>query len=311
MGRPLRFIPPGSLVEVTCRTIQGRLLLRPSRDLNEIVLGILGRAARLYRVRVVAFVFLSNHAHLLLVPADAKQLAGLMNYLNGNLAREAGRLHGWRERFWGRRYRAIVISDEEAAQVTRLRYLLAQGCKEGLVRSPRAWPGATAVDNLLDGSAVRGTWFDRTAEGKSRAKGRPGKYDHATTETLELTTLPAWKRLPKRRQRQRVAELVAGIETDTRTSLQASGRSPMGRGRIERMHPHGLPAESMRSPAPRFHAASRRARKALQGAYCEFEASFRRAAQRLKKGLTATFPDGSFPPHLPFQAHQQRKPPPA
>lgn len=45
MARDLRYVPPGSLVEVTCRTIQGRFLLRPSRELNEIVYGILGRAA--------------------------------------------------------------------------------------------------------------------------------------------------------------------------------------------------------------------------------------------------------------------------
>ncbi len=51
MGRRLRFIPPeGALVEVTCRTVQGRFLLTPSADLNEIILGVLGRAQRLYPV---------------------------------------------------------------------------------------------------------------------------------------------------------------------------------------------------------------------------------------------------------------------
>ncbi len=62
MGRPVRFLPPECpLVEVTCRTLQGRLLLRPSRQLNAIVLGVLARAARLYAMQVCAFVFLSNH----------------------------------------------------------------------------------------------------------------------------------------------------------------------------------------------------------------------------------------------------------
>ena len=37
MGRKLRYIPEeGALVEVTCRTLQGRLLLRPSPELNDI-----------------------------------------------------------------------------------------------------------------------------------------------------------------------------------------------------------------------------------------------------------------------------------
>lgn len=51
MSRPLRFIPEnGPLVHVTCRTIQSRFLLRPSPALNQIVVGVLGRAQRLYQV---------------------------------------------------------------------------------------------------------------------------------------------------------------------------------------------------------------------------------------------------------------------
>jgi REP element-mobilizing transposase RayT len=66
MARRLRFIPPGSLVEVTCRTMQGRLLLRPSPALRELTLGVLARAARLYPAEVDAFAPLSDHYHLLL-----------------------------------------------------------------------------------------------------------------------------------------------------------------------------------------------------------------------------------------------------
>ena len=47
-----------------------------------------------------------------------------MEYLDGNLAKEAGRLHGWREKFWGRPYAHVVVSDEPEAQEQRLRYLL-------------------------------------------------------------------------------------------------------------------------------------------------------------------------------------------
>ena len=37
-----------------------------------------------------AFAFLSNHFHLLLTVSDSQRLASFMNYLNSNLAREAG-----------------------------------------------------------------------------------------------------------------------------------------------------------------------------------------------------------------------------
>lgn len=80
MARRLRYVPPGgALVEVTCRTIQGRLLLRPSAGLNDVIRGVLARAARLAGLAVHAPVFLSNHYHLLVSVTDAQQLAEFMN----------------------------------------------------------------------------------------------------------------------------------------------------------------------------------------------------------------------------------------
>ena len=61
---------------------------------------------------------------------DAQQLSRFVGYFEGKIAKEAGRLHNWRGKFWARRFRPIVVSDEPDAQVERLRYLLSQGCKE-------------------------------------------------------------------------------------------------------------------------------------------------------------------------------------
>jgi hypothetical protein len=142
MGRKLRYIPDGgALVEVTCRTLHGRLLLRPSSELNDIAAGILGRAQRLYPVDIVVFQALSNHYHALLFVKSAKRLSEFTGYLNSNLAREVGRLTGWTGKIWERRYQAIPISDEEEAQAARFRYVLSHGVKENLVARLREWPG--------------------------------------------------------------------------------------------------------------------------------------------------------------------------
>src|SRR4051794_19361163 len=124
MGRKLRYIPEGgALVEVTCRTLHGRLLLRPSPELNDITAGILGRAQRLYPVDLVAFVPLGNHYDLILWAKSAKRLSEFTGYFNSNLAREVGRLTGWTGKVWETRYQAIVISPEEEAQAARLKYV--------------------------------------------------------------------------------------------------------------------------------------------------------------------------------------------
>jgi hypothetical protein len=83
-----------------------------------------------------------------------------------------GRAQPWREKFWGRRYQAIPISDEEAAQVERLRYVLAHGCKEGLVERLRDWPGVSAVRALLEDEPLEGYWFDCTREHRARRQGK-------------------------------------------------------------------------------------------------------------------------------------------
>src|SRR4030095_4563583 len=115
--RKLRFVPEGgALVEVTCRTIHSRFLLRPGPVLNEIVVGVLGRAQRKYPTRVCGYVFASNHLHLILDVDNAHQLCCFMRYVNSNLARKVGRLVGWHDKIWSRRYQALVVSPEEAGQ---------------------------------------------------------------------------------------------------------------------------------------------------------------------------------------------------
>lgn len=303
MGRSLRHIPCGcDLVEVTCTTVHRRFLLRPSRDLLEITHGIVARSARLYPVDVVEFVFLSNHAHLLLVPRDEEALAGFMGYLKGNLAKEAGRLHDWQEKFWGRRYQSIPVTDEEEAQVRRLRYLLEHGCKERLVRSPLDWPGARGTRALIEGRAVTGVWFDRSEEYEARRRGKDyRKYDFAEEESLRLIPLPCWAHLSPEAYRARVKDMVKEIEREARQAQAQTGRAPLGKRRIQRLDPHEKPNRSKRSPAPRCHAATKTARQAVRHAYLEFRAAFRQAAEDLKSGLRPPeFPPGSFPPGLPF-----------
>ena len=140
MTRPLRYVTPGQIVEVTTRTIQSRFLLRPSDELNAAILAVLGRARAHHDVGLHGFAVLSNHAHFLLTVADGRELASFMRFVNRNISCAVGRLHDWRGPVWAWRYRSIPVVDE-ASQMSRMTYLLRQGCKEGLVSSPLAWPG--------------------------------------------------------------------------------------------------------------------------------------------------------------------------
>jgi REP element-mobilizing transposase RayT len=303
MSRRLRFIPDhGALVEVTCRALHSRFLFRPGPMLNAIILGALARAKSLYPVRICAFAFVSNHFHLTLEVDDAQQLARFMNYFNSKLAREVGRLTGWREKIFGRRYQAILISSEDQAQTERLKYLLSHGCKENLVARLQEWPGVHCVQALMEGKTLEGWWFNRTQEYLARRRGEDfGPFQYATRETLELDPLPCWKHLTPEQRQKRVAALVSEIEEEAAARRERTGVQPLGPAAILAQHPHSQPAKTKRSPAPAVHAATRAVRRELRNAYFGFVAAYRSAAEKLRAGnRNQPFPMGCFPPALPF-----------
>jgi hypothetical protein len=276
--------------------------LRPSPALNEIILGVLGWAQAATGIVIHAFVFLSNHYHLLCSPRDAEQLSRFECLFNSRLAREVGRLHEWREKVWGRRFLPIRVSDEPAAQIGRLAYLLSHGCKEGFVLTPRDWPGVQCVAALLEGKPLHGTLFNRSLEYEANRQGLElGVRDFSTTETVVLTPLPCWQHLSHEEIVKRLEEKIAGIEAEAERRQQETGRPPLGADRVRRQHPHEMPRRSKRSPAPLVHAATKAVRRALVEMYRAFVAAYRRAAERLRSGdLAAEFPAGSFPPPRPF-----------
>jgi hypothetical protein len=303
MSRPLRFIPDdGALVEVTCRTLQGRFLLRPTPALDEIIVGVLGRAQRLYEMRVCGYMFASNHFHLLLDVDTALQLARFMGYVASNIAREVSRLYGWKDKIWSRRYQAIVVSGEGEAQVARLKYLLANGCKEGLVARPQDWPGVHVARALVRSENLTGLWFDRTQEYCARNRGETfDRLRYASPEILHLSPLPCWRHLPEKVWRERALDLIRAIEAEAEIKRSRTGSQPLGSSAILGRHPHERPKYLKKSPAPLFHAASAKVRRELWEAYRWFVASFREAAERLRGGdRNAAFPLGSFPPALQF-----------
>jgi REP-associated tyrosine transposase len=303
MARKLRYIPdPRTLVFITCRTVQGRFLLRPGPALNDIVLGTLGRCQRNHDLTLCAVTSLSSHFHILAVVEDTRQIAGFMRDFKSKLAREVNRLTDWQGPVFARRYDMAVVTEEEGAQIERLAYILSNGVKEDLVEHARDWPGVQSARALLDGEPLTGHWFERTREYAARNLRQPfDRLRFATEETVVLSPIPCWAHLSPDHYRSRVAALVDSIEKDADLRRRESGRSVIGVEAILAKDPLYRPATLESSPAPLLHAFSKAARRAFYEAYSWFVSIFRDAAEKLKAGdRTAPFPAGSFPPGLPF-----------
>lgn len=292
MGHPLRWYLPNVVYEVTSRTVQERFLLVPGPEARDLILGVLGRGLQLFpHVRLHAFAYMSNHDHLLASSDDGEQFARFVGYINGNVAREIGRLHGWRGPFWARRARPIPILDGDAI-IARLRYIMSQGVKEGLVRSPREWPGASAVPGLL-GEPLEGVRVNRELARRARhGRGNVSGESCAERIAVPLTPIPPWARLPRAALIARHLELVESIEDE------ADAR-PAGPASVQARSPLERPVEPARRSAPACHASSCAIREDYKHAYRSFVNSFRAAAAQARDGLAdaaSRFPVGCFPP---------------
>ena len=298
------------LVEISSRVQHGRYLLLPSAEVDDLILGVLGRAQAKYDVLIHAFIFMSNHFHLLMQVACALQMSRFTGFFKSNIAKELGRLFDWKEHFWGRRYHSASVGgsgDSEEVQIERLMYILANGCKEGLVASPLDWPGVSSAKALYRGErTMQGTWYDRTAQYRALKRGENKLYP--STETVHLSPPPFLEGRSPEEQRKFWVDAVRKIEEQTAETHRQNGTEPIGARAIRRQKPHDKPKEFKSSPAPMFQAATPEEYWMMLHARKAKVAAYRDAAERLKRGETdVRFPPGCFPPPLPYV--ESRAPP--
>ena len=287
------------------RTLQGGLLLRPSPELNDFILGVIGKAQDTYKMTIHAFVVVSNHAHLLVSPSSAQRACPLHAVCERQHRQRGHRLHDWPDRVSSRRYRAIPVVDDEAAHA-RIRYQLSHGAKEGLVATAGSWPGPNCIAALTHGDRLQGTWHDRSAEYRARAAGReikPG--DFTTAYDVKLTPLPCIIDKSVDQQQAHYRRVVREIDDAAAAASKEEKRTPMGVQAILHQNPHHRPDAPDRSPAPLVHAHDDEKRDVYLHAYRVFVINFRTGVDSMKakaKQIIDMFPDWAFPPALPFKA---------
>ncbi|MFT3842213.1 MAG: transposase [Myxococcaceae bacterium] len=302
MGRPLRMYGSDGYYFVTARCFQSRLLLRPSPQVNEVLGGVLARAAAQAKVEVCGFVAASSHVHLLCRARDG-ELSKFMRYFLCNVSKKVGRLVNWTGSFWERRFSAEPVLDKESLD-GRLRYIIAHGVKEGLVRKVADWPGLSCVPQLL-GESKRAfrfyEWAKRWKSGRLVEGGqRAWSPKWATTEVLEVHPLEHWQVQPPEKRRARVRRMIATIEADAR----AKHRWVLGRDKVLAAHPHTRPRKPDRRPRPRVHVSTLLAKRIYMTEYQSFVASFKDAVKWLRSGVlrkAAEFPAYSFSPVVPVR----------
>jgi REP element-mobilizing transposase RayT len=298
MGWPLRMFEPLRIYFVTVRCFQRRLFMCPSSETNDVLGGVLARAARMNRVEIFGFVFASNHVHLL-VRAPGGNLPRFMQHLLTNISKKVGRVVGWEGRFWERRYSAEPVLDE-IALLGRVRYMLAHGPKEGLVRKCTEWPGLSSLPMMLDGLSRRFRWFNWTLKSKVRlrasVKSSSDLADQwAEQEVLTLTPLP----LQSLQSPEALARFVQDAMQAIESEASRCHRRFLGRLGVLRQNPLRKARKKEHTVRPPCHTSFPALLKEYLQGYRDFVAAFRLAARRWIRGeMTVVFPEGAYRPFL-------------
>ena len=301
MGNPLRMYGESDWWFITSRCFQARMLMTPRLPLvREVCGGVLAQAAAMHGVKVYAYVFMSNHVHLV-VRARGAQLARFLKYLLGNLSKKLGPLCGgrWWNRFWERRASVAPILGAQALE-ERVAYVLSHGVKENLVRRATEWEGLHCADQMLDGKPRTFPWFNwtkRWLEGRGESPGPfGGRYDAQWIEQveLELTPLPGHE---TESDDERSARVRRQLEADTQAQTKRGGKV-LGMKAVKRQSIQPPQARKL-GRRPICHPNNLEQWFAFLGRFRSFAFAFRAASRLWLQGdVGVEFPPECFKPHV-------------
>lgn len=139
MSLPRRQLP-GQTHMITRRCVQRRLLLTSSPIVDAIVRYCLALCLSESEVQLYAFVFESNHYHMLLGDPEGK-LSKFVERFDCLVARALNAHYGRGEAFWKPgSFNNTEIHDQETL-IEKLVYVYLNPVKDGLVARPEQWPG--------------------------------------------------------------------------------------------------------------------------------------------------------------------------
>jgi len=228
---------------------------------------------------------------------DSFQLADFMRRIQQQTTLELRHLVDWWGPAWQTRYKHEVLSHEEANLLKRLRYVLSNGCKEGLVMTPCEWPGPSSTRALCEGRyRIPGEWVPRTDMHKDGDPAQLQEHDYASAEEVQLWKLPGFEDLSDQEYSELVRDLAAEIEAETRAGHKTANTRPMGRARIRRVSPHRIPKKVAWGPRPRVIAATRAEERRLLDAIDAAVRAHRDARDEMRRTKAVVeFPEGTFP----------------
>jgi len=167
MPRTARIVLPGVAHHVTQRG-NNRADVFFVDDDRRVYLELLRTGAERYGLRVEGYCLMTNHVHLVGVPAEEHSLARALAFASLLYTQYVNRMHGRSGRLWQNRFFSCPLDD--AHRAAALCYIELNPVRAAIVRRPEDYPwssaachcGGSDLSGLLDPSAWRREYPGRT-----------------------------------------------------------------------------------------------------------------------------------------------------
>ena len=152
MARNRKFFINRTVVYISSR-IQEGLPFVATPFMRLLLQSYLAGAQERYPVKIVAFLFMSNHFHLLLVVENPEDVAHFMEYFKRETAIAINRLLGRRQRtVWASGYDSPIVLDE-AKMIETLVYIYTNPQEARLVNTIEDYPQLSTWNEFLSGTS--------------------------------------------------------------------------------------------------------------------------------------------------------------
>lgn len=118
----------------------------------------LAEAARAHDVRIHAYVWMTNHIHLLATPGTAEALGKTFQSAGRRYVQYFNRAYGRSGTLWEGRYRATVV-DSAHYLFTVMRYIELNPLRAGMVAQPEDYPWSSYRHNALGEGGANFDWL--------------------------------------------------------------------------------------------------------------------------------------------------------
>ncbi len=146
MSLPRRIVP-GSFYLVTRRIAQRMFLLRPGKEINEILEYCLAEAASRFKIKVLAFMVMSNHYHAVVYDPDGT-LPKFLERFHKMVAKAVNGHHKRWENLWSSEETCVTRLVTLDDVFDKIVYVLMNPVAAHLVDAVGHWPGASSWNRM-------------------------------------------------------------------------------------------------------------------------------------------------------------------